>query len=126
MIYLIIIILQSTPRSSKWHFVTCLPDQNSVCNPDEIKHYDFPSKFFDVQYTAITWFSFIADKIPGAIKNFPEFFDTDVMVHHEFVLSGQSVVIGHSYVQGLQRLPDGVQRKRRDKWQAAAVVSSSR
>jgi hypothetical protein len=37
-------------------------------------------------------------------------------MHHEFVLSGQSVT-GHFYMQVLQGLRDAVLRKRRDEWQ---------
>ena len=44
------------------------------------------------------------------------FFDIDCVVHHEFVLPGQTAN-GHFYVQVLQRLRDAVRRKRRDKWQ---------
>jgi hypothetical protein len=50
------------------------------------------------------------DKIRGAVKKFPEFYDIDGLVHHEFVPPGQSVT-GHFCLQVSQR-------KRRDKWQA--------
>jgi hypothetical protein len=35
----------------------------------------------------MTLFSFTADKVRGAVRKFPESFDTDVMVHHEFLLA---------------------------------------
>jgi hypothetical protein len=54
----------------------------------------------------------------GAVKKFPEFFDIDGMVHHEFVQSEQS--------DTCRRLRDAVRRKRRDKLQAGTVVSASR
>jgi hypothetical protein len=44
------------------------------------------------------------------------FFDIDGLVHHKFVLPGQSVT-GHFYVQVLQRLRNVVWRKQCDKWQ---------
>jgi hypothetical protein len=47
---------------------------------------------------------------------FTEFFDINGLVHHEFVLPGQSVT-GHFYVQVLQRLHNVFQRKRHDTWQ---------
>jgi hypothetical protein len=46
----------------------------------------------------------------GAVKKFPEFFAIDGLVQHEFVPPGQSVAV------------QVLQRKRRDKWQAGAVV----
>jgi hypothetical protein len=45
-------------------------------------------------------------------KQFQEYFDIDGLMHHEFVLSGQSVT-GRFYMQVLQRLRDAVLRKRR-------------
>jgi len=44
------------------------------------------------------------------------FFDIDGVVHHEFILPGQTVN-GHFYVQVLQRLCNTVWRKWHDKWQ---------
>jgi hypothetical protein len=46
-------------------------------------------------------------------------------VHHEFLPPGIGV-IGHFFVQVLQRLRDAVPRKRSDKWQAGTVVCASR
>ena len=44
------------------------------------------------------------------------FFDINSVMHHEFVLPGQTVN-GHFYVQVLKRLHDALQRKQCDKWQ---------
>jgi hypothetical protein len=52
----------------------------------------------------------------GAVKKFPEFFDIDGLVHHEFVSPGQSVTCNFC-VQVLQRLCDAVRRKWHYKWQ---------
>jgi hypothetical protein len=49
-------------------------------------------------------------------QKFPEFFDIDSLVHHEFVPSGQSVP-SYFYLQVLQRLCDAVTTKRHDKCQ---------
>jgi hypothetical protein len=54
--------------------------------------------------------------VRGAVKKFSEFFDIDSLVHHEFVLPGQSVT-GHFCVQVLQRLCSSFQRKQSSKWQ---------
>jgi hypothetical protein len=59
--------------------------------------------FYKLEGTLATFY------IRGTIKKFPEFFDIDNLVHHEFVSPGQSVT-GHFYMEVLQR-------KRRDKWQ---------
>jgi hypothetical protein len=52
--------------------------------------------------------------IRGSVKKFPEFFDIDGLVHHEFVPPAQSVSV------------QVLQRNQRDKWQAGTVVSASR
>jgi hypothetical protein len=53
--------------------------------------------------------------VRGAVKKFPEFFDIDGLMLHEFVPPGRSVT-GHY----------AVRRKRCDKWQAGTVVSAPR
>jgi hypothetical protein len=60
--------------------------------------------------------TYIHTYIRKAVKKFPEFFDTDGLLHHEFVPPGQSLA-GHFYVQVLQRLRDAVWRKRGGMWQ---------
>jgi hypothetical protein len=51
-------------------------------------------------------------EVRGAVKKFPEFFDIDCLVRHEFVAPGQSVV-GHYYVQVLQ---SGATSSRQGQW----------
>jgi hypothetical protein len=56
--------------------------------------------------------------IGGAVKKLTEFFDINGLMHHKFVLPGQSVT-GYFYVQILQRLHDAAEQV------AGTVVSAS-
>jgi hypothetical protein len=51
-----------------------------------------------------------ARKIRGVVKKFPEFFDIDGFVHHEFVPHVRSVT-DHLYAQVLQRLRNAVRKE---------------
>jgi hypothetical protein len=48
----------------------------------------------------------------GLVKEFPELFDIDGLVHQEFIPPGRSDT-GRFYMQVLQRLSDAVRSKRR-------------
>jgi hypothetical protein len=55
-------------------------------------------------------------RLRGAVKKFPEFFDIDGPVHHEFATPGQSVT-GHLCVQVFQGSRHAIRRKWSYKWQ---------
>jgi hypothetical protein len=76
---------------------------------EHLNHGDEP--FVDVHY-----FTRVSQKVPRI--------DIERLVHHEFVLPGQSAT-GHFCVRVLQRLSDAIRRKRLDKWQTGTVVSAS-
>jgi hypothetical protein len=77
-------------------------------------HRSIPSHFPNVMLTHERLLISLEDVLRGVVKKFPEFFDTDSLVHHMSLPRGQSVTV--QVLQG----------KRRDKWQAGTVVSASR
>jgi hypothetical protein len=54
-------------------------------------------------------------QLQGAANKILEFFDIDSLIHHQFILVGESVT-DRLYVQVLQRLHNAVKRKWHDKW----------
>jgi hypothetical protein len=77
-------------------------------------HRSIPSHFSNVMLTQERLPISFEGALRGVVKKFPEFFDTDGLVHHVSVPPGQSVTV------------QVLQRKRHDKWQAGTAVSASR